>query len=90
MHEIETYQQIQQFILFAGISKRNFDADFPQNYYAMTGYYLKNLYLVNPVLNATRSPSDTYFGICMSEWYIIVTRNDNGTESMFSNAPVDL
>jgi hypothetical protein len=38
VYELEKYTQIQQLITFSEKNKRNFDADFVQNYYVFTGY----------------------------------------------------
>jgi hypothetical protein len=38
VYELEKYTQIQQLIMFTGKNKRNFDADFGQNYFVFTSY----------------------------------------------------
>lgn len=45
----------------------------------MTGYTTGSLYVVNPTRNVTRLSSAAYFGICLSDRYIIATRKAAGT-----------
>ena len=75
VYDINTYQQVQQFAFFSGINKRNFDGDFVQKYFVMTGHSVRNLFISTASFNATKVPSNQYWGICLSDRYIIATRN---------------
>ena len=82
IYELETYTKIGQFTMFPGNDKRNFDGDFAQNYFVSTRYSTSStprIYVVNSSWNKTIDGDDTFYGICLSELYFIVTHKSAST-----------
>ena len=81
LYNLQNYQFVQRFSIFPGVNKRNFDLDLAQNFIVFIGHAATpNLYISSSTRNQTvLTSAGTYFGVCLSSRYIVVTRKASGT-----------